>query len=192
MREYDLIADWYQADRRSTIGVKEALDVAATLPAGALILDLGCGIGVPITKALSATGHRVVGLDSSSGMLAHFRTNVPGVPAVRADARACPFASSVFDAVISWGMIFHLPPKEQRIAFASVARVLKSKAPFLFTAAEKPDASEAGITGEMNGVTFPYYAVPSYETILADHGFTLTSVYDDPGVSTYYLAHKSA
>jgi hypothetical protein len=39
MREYDLIADWYWTDRGRTIGVAEALAVAATLAAGSCILD---------------------------------------------------------------------------------------------------------------------------------------------------------
>ena len=70
MREYDLIADWYRTDRGRTVGVAEALAVAATLPAGSCILDVGCGNGVPITEALVQAGHRVVGLDTSTGMLA--------------------------------------------------------------------------------------------------------------------------
>jgi hypothetical protein len=49
MREYDLIADWYRTDRGRTVGVAEALAVAATLPAGSCILEVGCGNGVPIT-----------------------------------------------------------------------------------------------------------------------------------------------
>jgi hypothetical protein len=42
----------------------------------------------------------------------------------------------------------------------------------------------------MNGVTFRYYAVASYHVFLAEHGFDLEDVSDDPGVSAYYLARK--
>jgi hypothetical protein len=45
----------------------------------------------------------------------------------------------VFDAAVSWGMLFHLEPRDQAAAFAAVSRVLKPGAPFLFTAAEIPD-----------------------------------------------------
>jgi SAM-dependent methyltransferase len=191
MREYDLIADWYGTDRGRTVGVAEALAVAATLSAGSWILDLGCGNGVPITEALLKTGHRVVGLDTSSGMLVHFRVNLPGTPVVRGDVCNCPFSNGSFDAAVSWGMMFHLPPGDQTSAFASVSRVLKHGAPFLFTAAEIDGADDAGITGTMNGVTFHYYAVPSYRELFAEHGFVLVDVHDDPGVSTYYLARRS-
>ena len=188
VHEYDLIADWFRADRSLTVGVREALEVAAKLGDTSLILDVGCGNGIPVAKALSAKGHRVVGLDSSRRMLAHLRADLPDIPAVCGDARACPFASATFDAAISMGMLFHLRPLEQAAAFASVSRVLKPDAPFLFTAAEIEDASDEGITGEMNGVTFHYWAVHSYRTMLAESGFKLLNVHDDPGVATYYLA----
>ena len=190
MREYDLIADWYGTDRGRTVGVAEALAVAATLPAGSCILDVGCGNGVPITQALVKAGHRVVGLDTSTGMLARFRVSLPGTPAVRGDVRNCPFSHGSFDAAVSWAMMFHLPRCNQPAAFESVSRVLKPGASFLFTAAEIEGADDAGITGTMNGVTFRYYAVPSYRELVAEHGFVLVDVHDDPGVNTYFLARR--
>jgi len=191
MREYDLIADWYPTDRSRTFGVAEALAVAAPLPAHSRILDVGCGNGVPITEALVNAGHCVVGLDSSAGMLARFRVNLPGTLIVRGDARRCPFVDGSFDAAISWGMIFHLPPADQAAVFASVSRALKPSAPFLFTATEIDGVDKTGVTGTMNGVTFHYYAVPSYQNLIDEHGLVLVNIYDDPGVSTYYLTRKS-
>ena len=190
MREYDLIADWYGTDRGS-VGVAEALAVAATLPANSRILDVGCGNGVPITRALMNAGHRIVGLDSSAGMLACLQINLPSAPVVRGDVRHCPFENGSFDAAISWGMMFHLTPHDQAAAMANVSRVLKPGAPFLFTAAEIESADNNGITGTMNGVTFHYYAVGSYRTLIGEHGLVLVDVHDDPGVSTYYLARKT-
>jgi SAM-dependent methyltransferase len=192
MREYDLIADWFPTDRGRTVGVAEALAVAAGLPIRSRILDVGCGNGVPVTKALVNAGYRVVGLDSSAGMLSHFRANLPGTSVVRGDARCCPFVNEGFDAAISMGMMFHLPRGDQAVAFASVSRVLKPGAPFLFTGAEIAEAGDAGITGTMNGVTFHYYAVPSYRALTAQHGLVLVDVQDDPGVATYYLTRKSS
>jgi SAM-dependent methyltransferase len=193
MREYDLIADWYPSDRGRSVGVREALEAVASLPHGALILDVGCGNGFPIADALANAGYRVVGLDSSRGMLERFRFNLPTTPVIRGDARACPFPENVFDAAISWGMMFHLTIAAQARAVASVSRVLKPGAPFLFTAAEVAgvDSDDAGITGTMNGVTFRYWAVASCRELVAQHGLELVKVYDDPGVSTYYFARKT-
>jgi ubiquinone/menaquinone biosynthesis C-methylase UbiE len=192
MREYDLIADWFPTDRGRSVGVAEALAVAATLPVSSRILDLGCGNGVPVAEALVNAGYRVVGLDSSAGMLTRFQAKLPGTSVVRGDARRCPFANGAFDAAISMGMMFHLPRGDQAATLASVSRVLKSGAPFLFTGAEIEKADDAGITGTMNGVTFRYYAVPSYRALTAEHGFVLVDVQDDPGVATYYLTRKSS
>jgi cyclopropane fatty-acyl-phospholipid synthase-like methyltransferase len=192
MGDYDLIADWYRGDRSRSIGVREALAAVASLDRGSRILDLGCGNGWPITDALVNAGYRLVGLDSSRGMLEWFRVNLPNTPAVRGDSCTCPFVDAVFDAAVSWGMLFHLEPRDQAAVFAALSRVLKPGAPFLFTAAEIPEVprDDLGITRTMNGVTFRYYAVADYRTLIGEHGFELENVYDDPGVSTYYLARK--
>ena len=60
---------------------------------------------------------------------------------MRGDARRCPFADGGFDAAISMGMMFHLSRGDQAVAFASVSRVLKQGAPFLFTGAEIEEAA---------------------------------------------------
>jgi ubiquinone/menaquinone biosynthesis C-methylase UbiE len=190
MHEYDLIADWFGSDRGRT-GVGETLAMAAQLPPDAHILDLGCGNGVPLAEALVKAGYQVTGLDSSIGMLERFRRNLPHTNAIHGDARDCPFPDESFDAAISVGMLFHLPPKEQPGVFASVWRVLKQGALFLFTAAQIENASEEGITGTMDGVTFHYYALPDYRELIAEHGFSLINVHDDPGVATYFTARKS-
>ncbi|WP_405592913.1 class I SAM-dependent DNA methyltransferase [Streptomyces sp. NBC_01190] len=57
----------------------------AALPAGAGVLDLGCGTGLPTAAQLSAAGLRVTGVDLSPGMLALARRNVPGARFVEAD-----------------------------------------------------------------------------------------------------------
>ena len=68
LREYDLIADWYVAERRGPIGVPEAQTLVDSLPRGAAVLDIGCGPGLPLTKVLVDGGCQVVGLDSSANM----------------------------------------------------------------------------------------------------------------------------
>lgn len=190
MREYDLITDWYGRDRGGEIGVAEVLAVVNLLPAGSVVLDVGCGNGVPITRAIETAGHSVIGLDSSREMLSRFRSNLPNTSAVACDVRSCPFANNSFDAAVSWGMMFHMTSDEQAVALSSIARVLKLGAPFLFTAAEIADADPSGITGIMNDITFRYYAVSDYRSMMADVGMVLDDVYVGPGENTYFLARK--
>lgn len=190
MREYDLITEWYASERDDQTGVPEATSLASTLPCGARILDIGCGNGVPITRALRCAGHLVIGLDSSHAMLARFRGNCPETPAVLGIVQSCPFADCVFDAAVAWGVLFHLKPEDQIKAIASVSRILKPSAPFLFTSGDLDDFD--GKESAMNGVMFRYFSfsIDNYRRILADHGFTLSDVHADGGNNTYYLATK--
>jgi len=190
LREYDLIADWYAAERDDQTGVPETTALASSIPRGSLVLDIGCGNGIPITRALLGGGHRVVGLDGASAMLARFRQNCPEAFAVRGIAQAFPLADGVFDAAVAWGVMFHLNPEDTIRVFANISRALKNGAPLLFSSGNVDgfDAKE----GKMNGVTFRYfsYSVPSYQRILADYGFALVDVHADSGNNTCYLANK--
>ncbi|MFY9702873.1 MAG: class I SAM-dependent methyltransferase [Terriglobales bacterium] len=191
MREYDLIAEWYASERVDQTGVPEATTLALSIPRGSVVLDVGCGNGIPITRALLSGGHRVVGLDSSGAMLANFRRNCPEAFAVRGMIQSCPFADCVFDAVVAWGVMFHLNSEDAIRAIANVSRIVKRGAPFLFTSGDVE--SFDGKEGKMNGVTFRYFShsVNSYRRILGDHGFTLADVHADTGHNTYYLAKKA-
>lgn len=110
MREYDLIAKWYASERDDQTGVPETMALASSIPRGSLILDVGCGNGIPITRALLSKNHRVVGLDSSSTMLAQFKQNCPEAFVVKGIVQSSPFADGVFDAAVAWGVMFHLNP----------------------------------------------------------------------------------
>jgi len=197
MREYDLIADWYASERVDTAegsGVPEVVALASSIHPGGRVLDIGCGNGVQLTKALLASGHRVVGLDSASNMLRRFRVNCPHAPAVMGIAQACPLAADIFDAAVAWGVMFHLKQAEQVQAIASASRVLKTGAPFLFTAGY-PDVVEDrdDHVGIMNGVEFHYYSFTKdgYRSILNGCGFTLVDFRTDRGKNGYYLARKT-
>jgi SAM-dependent methyltransferase len=191
VREYDLIAEWYASERDDLTGVPEAAALASSIQRGALLLDVGCGNGVPISRALLSEGHRVVGLDSSNAMLARCKQNCPEAFAVRGIVESCPFADGVFDAAVAWGVMFHLNPEDAIRAIANISRILKRGAPFLFTSGDEDclDAKE----GTMNGVPFRYfsYSAHSYRRILSDYRFTMVDIHADSGKNTYYLAKKS-
>jgi SAM-dependent methyltransferase len=125
VREYDLIAEWYASERADQTGVPEVTALASSLPRGARVLDVGCGNGIPITRALLSAGHGVVGVDSSTEMLARVRRNCPD-------------------------------PNDGTRAIASVSRILKSGAPFLFTSGDVDGFD--GKEDTMNGVVFRYLA----------------------------------
>lgn len=190
MHEYDLIADWYASQRANSTGLPETTALAGSLAPGSRVLDIGCGNGIPITRALLSAGHHVVGLDSSREMLARFRVNCPEAEALCGRVESYLFSASEYDAAIAWGVLFHLTPEEQINAIANVARALQSGAPFLFTSGDQ-DGFEPK-TGTMNGVSFHYYSFSpaNYERVLREQGFALKDVHADAGQNTYYLATK--
>jgi SAM-dependent methyltransferase len=191
VREYDLIADWYASERVDQTGVLEATELALSIPSGSVVVDVGCGNGLPITRALLCAGHRVIGLDSSSAMLTRFRRNCPEAFPVKGVVQHCPFADCVFDAAVAWGVIFHLKPEDAVRAIANISRILKQGGSFLFTAGDVDDFD--GTEGKMNGVVFRYfsYSIDNYRRILGDNGFTLVDFHTDSGNNGYYLAQRA-
>jgi len=84
--------------------------LAALVPAGARVLDLGAGDGY-LCELLAARGARAVGVDFSHEELARFRARLGGARsgeaavaepcAVAARAQALPFADGAFDVCVS-------------------------------------------------------------------------------------------
>jgi len=83
---------------------------AAALCAGARVLDAGCGAGRH-SRALSARGLDVIGLDLSGELLTAAAGAAPGSPPdarastpryVQGDLRALPFTNASFDGVLSF------------------------------------------------------------------------------------------
>ena len=131
---YDRIAADYTASKTPLGTATEALPVALTsgLGAGAVVLDLGCGAGVPVTHWLAAR-FAVTGVDLSARQLALAREYVPGATFRHADMAAVDFPTASPDAVVSLYAIIHLPREEQPALLASVARWLKPGGGFLAT-----------------------------------------------------------
>ena len=184
-----MIAEWYASRRTGPIGVPEVTALLSSLPASAAVLDVGCGSGVPLTRLLIEHGCQVIGLDSSPNMLSRFTANFPAVPVICAPIQDCDLTGLTFDAVIAWGVMFHLPHDEQVTAIAKVATVLKPRGVFLFTAGDDGGWKD----GEpMNGVPFRYYSFTrdGYRDLLREHGLTLEQTHKDQGDNIYYLARR--
>lgn len=70
---------------------------ACDLPPGAVVLDIGCGLGATV-EVLSAQ-YRAFGLDISAKLLARGRSARPALSLVRAAGELLPFADQTLDAV---------------------------------------------------------------------------------------------
>lgn len=96
------------------------------LPAGARILDVGCGTG-SLAIRLARAGFTVVGIDSSPDMVARARSKLAAAgEGLRLDFRegdgsALPFADGSFD-LVTLVAVLHGPPAEARLALLAEAR----------------------------------------------------------------------
>jgi SAM-dependent methyltransferase len=79
-------------------GDDEAALIHVAIPAGAAILELGCGVG-RVTRHLVALGHAVTGVDNSDAMLAE-ATKLSGVETLLADIATLDLSPRTWPAVI--------------------------------------------------------------------------------------------
>jgi SAM-dependent methyltransferase len=114
-RGYDAVSYHYRADGDDEAGERGAwiAELQRRLPAGAEVLDLGCGCGVPVARALVRAGFAVTGVDLSDVQIDRARGLVPEATFLRADASEVSFRPDSFDAVVSLYMLIHLPLAEQ-------------------------------------------------------------------------------
>ncbi|HEX2185619.1 MAG TPA: methyltransferase domain-containing protein [Chloroflexota bacterium] len=75
-------------------------------PAGAAVLDVGCGTGT-LAAAMRQAGYDVFGVDASTGMLAQLGAAGRGRP-VAGFGERLPFASNAFDLAITVATLHHI------------------------------------------------------------------------------------
>lgn len=122
---YERAADAYLADRPQTSPDIMALEqLTRRLANGALVLDAGCGAGVPVTQRL-AERYRVVGVDFAARQLALAAVHVPSAALAQMDLTRLGFAAEAFDAVVSYYAIIHIPRDEHAGIYADLFRLLR-------------------------------------------------------------------
>lgn len=124
---YDVIAQNYLKlieNMGPRVREKYLTIVEQTLPDGSLVLELGCGAGAPMTQRL-VRHYRVIGLDISGEQLTLAVRNVPEADFVRADMTRLPFRETLFDAVIAFYSMTHVPRDEHVGLLKDIYRLLK-------------------------------------------------------------------
>jgi SAM-dependent methyltransferase len=144
---YERIAHIFISSRgqnHAGVGARAVAEWSRMLQAGATILDLGCGPGVPIAETLIKSGFKVYGSDASPGMVSAFRNRFPGTPVQCAAVEESDLFGRSFEGVVAWGLLFLLEAETQRRVIAKIAAVLPKGGRFLFMAPSEacwwPDA----------------------------------------------------
>jgi len=122
-RGYDRCAEAYARARQekaqhSLVMLNDHLDDVA------VVLDVGCGAGVPVAREL-ATRSMVTGVDISGKMIDRARVNVPQGTFIHGDIMSVEFPPAHFDAVVAFYSIFHLPREEHEDLFTRIYEWIK-------------------------------------------------------------------
>lgn len=181
-------ADFMSRRTGSNIGVATLREWARALPAGAAVLDLGCGHGVPISQALVEDGFAVYGIDASPSMIAAFRARFPDAPAECGAVEDSEFFGRRFDAVVAWGLLFLLPADAQAKLIHRVAAALRPGGRFLFTAPHQACEWPDNLTGRKS----VSLGSDVYRRIVEATGLPLDAEADDEGDNHYYFVRKPA
>ena len=131
-RGYDALSVHYEraygSDTKYGAWIEELL---GRIPCPSTVLDVGCGTGVPVARALTAAGHRVTGVDISEVQIERARELVPQAEFIRADATTVAFPPQTFDAVVSLYALIHIPLDEQPVLLDRIAGWLRPGGWFL-------------------------------------------------------------
>jgi ubiquinone/menaquinone biosynthesis C-methylase UbiE len=181
---YDEVAAVY--DRRYGMGKGSQYyahltrHVMDSLGTGGLLLDIGCGTGLFLSRYL-ASGGEGVGIDLSPGMVARARERLPESEFLVGTGEALPFRDNTFDAVASLLTFSYIHHPEEMIA--DVYRILRpggrfalctlgknlftSMVPALYWIGEKMELRKIGV-GDFNE---HYYTEEEMEALLGYAGF---------------------
>lgn len=185
---YDAAAENFIAARSLTTGVTAVRSWARRLAAGARVLEIGCGDGIPLSRVLIQEGLDVYAADASPKMVSAFRRNFPDTMIVQQAAEELKNFENSFDAALAWGLLFLVKPDAQKVVIANVAAALHEGGKFLFTAPQ-----EASVwTDIQTGRESISLGADEYRSILAAANLTIIAQFADEDGNHYYEAEKRA
>jgi len=182
---YESIAEIYINGRGRAfngVGASTARAWAKTFNTGAVILDIGCGTGIPVTNILLEAGLRVYAVDASPKMVADFRQNFPNTPVACEPVERSAFFSRKFDGIISVGLMFLLPEAAQRALIPKMAAALNPGGRLLFTSPfDKVEWDDA-----MTEQPSRSLGAEQYRALLQASGLSIGEEYEDEGGNYYF------
>lgn len=170
---YDVVSYAYRADDAEDGAYGEWLDeLFPHLRPGAMVLDLGCGCGIPVARRLVSHGFGVVGVDLSPVQIERARRLVPEADFRWADMTELDFPTESFDAIVSFYAVVHVPVAEQPALFLSMHRWLKPEGWLLATVGSQPwTGTEENWLGAGGTMYWSHEGTETYLRWLREAGF---------------------
>jgi ubiquinone/menaquinone biosynthesis C-methylase UbiE len=148
------------------------------LPEGATVLELGCGNGIPVARAL-AERFAVTGVDLSARHVEMARSNVPYATFLQGDMTALDFAPESFDAVTAFYSIIHVPREEHPGLLRDIARWLRPSG--LLIAAMGFRSTENAYEQDWLGIPmyFSHFDSPTNQRLVEEAGLRLLTANEE-------------
>jgi SAM-dependent methyltransferase len=173
-------------------------EILQRLPAGATILELGCGSGT--AAASLADGRSYTGVDLSAAQLAMARERFPDLTFQRGDVTAISFPDGAFDAIVAFWVFNHIPRAEQGPTFERIFRWLRPGGRLMLNLGAED--TDDGVQEDFLGVPmfFAGFEPNENERSLRDAGFevelseTRSQIEEGEGEATFHwvIAMKPA
>jgi ubiquinone/menaquinone biosynthesis C-methylase UbiE len=176
MQPFDQIVNLYQeihGDNPHQVAMVDR--IAANLTAGAAVLDLGSGSGIPTAARFAGLGMRVTGVDLSEKMIVAARQQVPNADFQQADFRSLTFETGCFEAVTAFFSLLMLSKAEIEKVLPRIRRWLRPGGFFAFSMVDF-DGDEVPV--EFLGVSFKAsgYTPDALTALLDRSGFRSITV----------------
>ncbi|MEY9894640.1 ubiquinone/menaquinone biosynthesis C-methylase UbiE [Catenulispora sp. MAP12-49] len=142
------------------------------LPAGARVLDVGAGTGLPTARQLADAGCRVTCLDISPRMLEIARKNVPEAECVLGDVVDLSPPEPGYEAVTAFFALLHLPRERIRTALRLIHDALVPGGRFAVAMVEA-DVDDVPIAFLDSRIRVTGFLREDLRTVLSESGFVI-------------------
>ena len=129
---YDEIAPKFKEFRNIFDNLQELEHLATLLPEKAKVLDVGCGIGIPVARFFVDYGFSVTGIDISERMVELAKQNVPKVEFFQYDMNELVFPDNAFHCITAVYSLFHVPREKHFSILKNFHRMLKQEGILFF------------------------------------------------------------
>ena len=139
-------------------------------PSHGKLLDIGCGVAIPVCSYFKEKGFEIFGIDISEEMIALAKKQIPDGKFEVGDMMEMNYHSDTFDLITSTFAIIHIPQEKQLNLLVKIYSYLKTNGVAYLVLGDK---NQKEIKREWHGVEmyWSYYSSEEYKDILLKIGF---------------------